>query len=550
MGIGANLAGPSIALSFLWCGIACCFTSLSYAEFAARVPLAGSAYTFTYVSFGELCGWLVGWNLTLGYAVSAAVVARSWAEYMVGFFQGIVDLTWWTHAPIGESYTCCPLAMLIIGLCTVVLITGAKESARFNTAMTILNLSVLGFVLLAGLGSGTVHTENLTPVFPHGITGMARGAGLVFFAYLGFDMVSCLSEEVQRPERNMPIGIIGSLLVSMSIYVFVSIVVVGMAPVALLGEEIPIVNALLANGCCSHTDQLLFSSNSEERDCLDYSCSPLVHPVLYFGSRVVSFGAIFGLTTATFACLMGQPRIFYSMAQDGLLFKIYARVHPKTGVPTAGTILTGLFTALIACLIDLESLANAISLGTLQVFTFVNAGVIILRMRPEPAADTCSDDHSATSADFETSPLVYDPRAASMARSLGLVKLSSRDIQTSIRTTFTSPSVHENGTKPQWLTLLFTVSCILASAVYSFSWIIGTICVLGSMGAAILLFRLPQSPPPDTFACPFVPVVPMMGILCNCYMMGSMPVRLERSQLLLSTSIQLTASLLFPSFYR
>jgi amino acid transporter len=416
--------------------------------------------------------------------------------------------------------------MLIIGLCTVVLITGAKESARFNTAMTILNLSVLGFVLLAGLGSGTVHTENLTPVFPHGITGMARGAGLVFFAYLGFDMVACLSEEVQRPERNMPIGIIGSLIVSMSIYVFVSIVVVGMAPVALLGEEIPIINALLANGCCSHTDQLLFSANSEERDCLDYSCSPLIHPVLYYGSRVVSFGAIFGLTTATFACLMGQPRIFYSMAQDGLLFKIYARVHPKTGVPTAGTLLTGLFTALIACLIDLESLANAISLGTLQVFTFVNAGVIILRMRPPPAADICSDDHSAASADFETSPLVYDPRAALMARSLGLVKLSSRDIQNSIRTTFRSSNVHENGTKPQWLTLLFTVSCVLASTVYSFSWIIGALCVFGSMGAAVFLFRLPQSPPPDTFACPFVPFVPIMGILCNCYMMGSMPVRL------------------------
>ena len=206
VGIGAKLAGPSIGLSFFLCGVACCFTSLSYAEFAARVPLAGSAYTFTYVSFGELCGWLVGWNLTLGYGVSAAVVARSWAEYLAGFVAGFFvsdesALTWLTHAPVplfGEDYTCCPLSMVIIGLCTMVLVTGAKESTRFNTAMTLLNLAVLGFVLFAGVGSGTVHGDNLTPVFPHGLSGMARGAGLVFFSYLGFDMVACLSEEVKR----------------------------------------------------------------------------------------------------------------------------------------------------------------------------------------------------------------------------------------------------------------------------------------------------------------------------------------------------------------
>jgi APA family basic amino acid/polyamine antiporter len=374
VGIGAKLAGPSIALSFLLCGTACCFTSLAYAEFAARVPLAGSAYTFTYVSFGELCGWLVGWNLTLGYAVSAAVVARSWAEYLVGFLQGLaffdhVELApWLTRLPIGafEDYTCCPLSMLIIGFCTVVLVTGVKESTRFNTAMTILNLLVLGLVLLAGVGTGAVNADNLQPIFPNGMDGMARGAGLVFFAYLGFDMVACLSEEVQNPKRNMPIGIIGSLMVSMSIYVAVSVVVVGMAPVALLGEGVPIINALLANACCSHAEQLLEGATET---CLSYTCSPVLHQVLYSGSRLISFGAIFGLTTATFACLMGQPRIFYSMAQDGLLFKIYARVSPTTGVPTVGTIITGIFTALVACLFDLESLANAISLGTLQVFT-------------------------------------------------------------------------------------------------------------------------------------------------------------------------------------
>ncbi|KAG7340410.1 amino acid transporter [Nitzschia inconspicua] len=427
VGIGANLAGPGIALSFALCGVACIFTSLGYAEFAARVPLAGSAYTFTYVSFGELCGWLVGWNLTLGYAVSASVVARSWAAYLVGFVQGMLHATeinvgddgdqtitsmpkvskflhWSIHAPlpnlfstrddsaidnatITNSYECCPLAMLIIILCTLVLLTGAKESSRFNSAMTILNLSILGFVILVGTVSGTAfQVDNLTPVLPHGWQGVGRAAGLVFFSYLGFDMVSCLSEEVEHPERNMPIGIIGSLLTSMLIYCMVSIVVVGLAPVMLLGEDIPIVNALLANACCTHDEQVSAASLDDatlrQDACLNYACKPILHSMLYIVSRIVSFGAIFGLTTACFACLMGQPRIFFSMAQDGLLFKIYAKVNPKTGVPTMGTILTGVFTALVACFIDLESLANAISLGTLQVFTFVNAGVIILRMTP------------------------------------------------------------------------------------------------------------------------------------------------------------------------
>jgi hypothetical protein len=340
-------------------------------------------------------------------------------------------------------------------------------------------------------------------------------------------MVACLSEEVKHPERNMPIGIIGSLLVSMSIYVSVSIVVVGMVPIALLGEDVPIINALLANACCSHSDQL---ANNAAEQCLSYACTPLQHSVLYVGSHMVSFGAIFGLTTATFACLMGQPRIFYSMAQDGLLFKIYARVHPQTGVPTVGTILTGIMTAFIACLIDLESLANAISLGTLQVFTFVNAGVIILRMRP-PAIDE-EELMDSSSMELEASPLVRDAQAAKVARSLGLVKQSSRQIRDSIRLSITSTissppqSVHENGSKPHLLTLGFTLCSILASAGITHGWhrtFVG-ICIFLGIGCAFLLSRLPRAPPPDTFTCPMVPLVPLMGIACNSYMMGSMPV--------------------------
>lgn len=627
VGIGAHLAGPGIAVSFLLCGLACCFTSLSYAEFAARVPLAGSAYTFTYVSFGELAGWLVGWNLTLGYAISASAVARSWAEYVVGFIEGLpwfveqkggeassssfatVLLRWSIHAPVPSwlggdgEYDCCPLAAIIIALCTLILVTGAKESSRFNTAMTLLNLSILGFVVLAGMGSGTIHSDNLLPFFPQGIPGVGRAAGLVFFSYLGFDMVSCLSEEVINPEKSMPIGIIGSLVTSMMVYCSVSLVVVGMAPISLLGTDIPIVNALLANACCTHDEQLLQDSGSNNNSinniCLTYGCNPVHHTILYVGSRIVSFGAIFGLTTATFACLMGQPRIFYSMAQDGLLFKIYGKVHPQTGIPTMGTIITGGITALIACLVSLESLANVISLGTLQVFTFVNAGVIILRMtpptlnhqqhRPEedekvPSSTIEMDIVTTTTAtmvehalgsgkvgflpgdvigagskikdsnhhcvDDERSPLLPDKGGGAI-----LINMSSREGRmvtgrhqgdvssftegvTTTRTSATTTAaigLEKNGSRPHWFTFGFTLCAILVSVSLSFmeepsssssrAVIILIVSLLGTMmlWCTIMLLRLEQTSPPSTFNCPWVPIVPLMGIVCNSYMMGSMP---------------------------
>jgi basic amino acid/polyamine antiporter, APA family len=659
VGIGADLAGPSIALSFFLCGMACCCTSLSYAEFAARVPLAGSAYTFTYVSFGELCAWLVGWNLTLGYAISAAVVARSWAEYLVGFLQGLpffkehhdredgsssggssminlqvltklaISLPFFKNDDDDEEYTCCPLSMLIIGLCTVILVTGVKESTRFNTAMTVLNLSILLFVLLAGIGTGSVQpSQNLLPFFPHGMAGMARGAGLVFFSYLGFDMVACLSEECINPERNMPIGIVGSLAVSMTIYVSVSLVVVGMAPVHLLGHDTPIVNVLLANACCTPAQQqlqLLPSDTEDSFSCLSYAdcgttTTPLLHPILYVGSRLVSFGAIFGLTTATFACLMGQPRINFAAAKDGLLFPIFAKVHPKTGVPTIGTIITGVLTALAACFIDLESLANAISLGTLQVFSFVNAGVILLRLRGStttsnnnnkttsiekesdeekeestyPAAiqstpgnishDVLLDESTplmTVAQQLQSSPfsapllMLREPKAIATARSLGLINKSSREIRQlvvqqeqqqdsyrNVKTSTTTDGTLYNTTPPATSSTTTTTNtttttiptmrneeqspnknnqhAIIGVVVFTLSsigvalglsndgqlWIVLSCACLTGISAVVIYHQdFASALPPRTFQCPFVPTIPLLGILCNSYMMGSMPLQ-------------------------
>lgn len=340
---------------------------------------------------------------------------------------------------------------------------------------------------------------------------------------------------MEDPARNMPIGIIGSLAVSMSIYFAIAFVVVGMAPISLLGEEIPIVNALLANACCSHSEQLMDDATEA---CLSYQCQPVLHSMFYIGSRIVSFGAIFGLTTATFTCLMGQPRIFYSMAKDGLLFRIYGQINPKTGVPTIGTIITGVFTAAVACLIDLESLANAISLGTLMVFTFVDAGVILLRLQP-------SSSDSVAPVEPHPPP-VADSGAAAVARTLGLVDQTSEQIRSSLRHSArsnpTDTAVDNIDAKLVWLIVIFTASALLASATVSRDfpgWVtMAFILFLGCTTVALL--SLPKFPPPGTFACPMVPTVPLLGIVCNSYMMGSMP-----SKPWLLVSVWLTLGLLF-----
>ena len=237
------------------CGGACILTSLAYAEFASRINAAGSAFTYVYVAFGEFLAWIVGWLLILGYGFTASVCARAWGDYTGDFIQKTVSkrLVWLEYIsefPLfgeGVDYTCSPLSMAIIALSTWVLLKGAKDSSLFNNIMTVTNISLLLLVIVAGLSSGSVNVDNLEPFSPKGLPGVLQGAGLVFFAFIGFDMVASLSEEVIQPERNMPIGIVGSLVASTIIYVSVSLAVVGMAPFRFLGQVVPIVNALLVN---------------------------------------------------------------------------------------------------------------------------------------------------------------------------------------------------------------------------------------------------------------------------------------------------------------
>lgn len=517
VGIGATLVGPAISLSFLSCGVACILTSLAYAEFAARIPVAGSAFTYTYVAFGEILAWCVAWFLILGYGFTASVVARAWADYCGDLLIKVlhmpsIDLpTLWlerlTEWHIGD-YSFSLLSMFIIGLNTWILLRGVQDSANFNNAITIMNIAVLVLVIAVGLGSGSIEMDNLIPFVPHHASSVLQGAGLVFFAFIGFDMVASLSEEVVHPERNMPIGIVGSLIATTCIYVSVSLAVVGMAPVSLLGETVPIINSLLVNAYCSHEEQLMMDNAATM--CLGKA--DLQKPALLVISSIVEYGAIFGLMVSCFTSLMGQPRIFYRMAQDGLWFPVFAEVDPVSQVPRFGIKITGVVTALLACFVPLDALANLISLGTLGVFTFVDAGVILLRVRTQAAAPEAHQQQLNT-ATHEGLAAESKQKAARHRH-------------------------HEESRRVALLLVVYIVALIFASVFFTrTSWtFLAVTCVAISVGVALLITITPKSwssneETPSSlqhehhqFFCPLVPGLPLAGIACNAFMMGSLPV--------------------------
>ena len=336
-----------------------------------------------------------------------------------------------------------------------------QESAKFNSLVTLLNIAVLLFVVVYG---GTeVDTTYWKPFMPAGIHGVMTGAGVVFFAYLGFDMVACLAEEVHDPQRTLPKGIIGSLLISIAIYVGVSLVVTGMAPIDVLGDEVPLVNAFA------------------------------FHDAPWAG-RIVSFGSIFGLTTAAFTCLMGQPRIFYQMAKDGLLPSLFSTLNRRTHVPVSSTILTGILVASIAFIFELDFLANVISCGTLQVFTFVNAGVLLLRMRPSV---------SATSVVGRVLLYVLSCFALSLSFAFDLPWIIQGAFAVSVLASFVF--IHRLG-KLRYAVLL-THGAITV-------WLMPCCRVCVSCAHSTLA---------TSFQCPLVPFVPCIGIFANVFMMASIP---------------------------
>ncbi|MHB8521428.1 MAG: amino acid permease [Limisphaerales bacterium] len=390
-------AGPALVLSFMMVAVACGFAALCYAEFASMVPVSGSAYTYAYATLGELIAWIIGWDLILEYAVGNVAVAISWSAYFQELLRGFsIHFPTWlgtdfrsavqaAHQVVQAQAAHVDLAslevnvlhdaqaladaprllglpvifnlpaFLIVALITWVLVVGIRETAGFNTTFVVLKLATIVFFLV--LGAKYVRPENWTPFAPNGFAGISSAAAIIFFAYIGFDAVSTAAEEARNPQRDMPIAIIASLVVCTFIYVAVAVVLTGLAKWDKLGTAEPLASVFSALG-------------------------------MNWVAAVISAGALMATTSVLIVFQLGQPRIFFSMARDGLLPPWAARVHPRYRTPHVTTILTGVFVAGFAAVTNINEMVELTNIGTLFAFILVAVGIIILRRtdpdRPRP----------------------------------------------------------------------------------------------------------------------------------------------------------------------
>ncbi len=386
-GVGAHdKAGPALILSFAVSGLACVFAALCYAEFASMVPVAGSAYTYAYATLGELFAWIIGWDLVLEYAVGSATVAHGWSAHfqdLLGSFNIHIpkvlanapfDFNPLTgHFLITGTYFDLP-AILITAIITAILVKGIKESASFNAGMVIVKLTIVLFVIV--VGAFYIDPKNWQPFAPYGFTGisffghtlfgqtgasgaplgMLAGAAIIFFAYIGFDSVSTHAEEARRPNRDVPIGIIASLIICTVLYIAVSAILTGMVPSDKIDINAPVANAFAQQG-------------------------------LPWAQRLIDVGAITGITSVLLVMMLSQPRVLLAMARDGMVPpSVFGVVHPKFRTPWKSTIITGLFVGTMATFLPLRILAELTNIGTLLAFVIVCSAVLIMR-RTHPDAE-------------------------------------------------------------------------------------------------------------------------------------------------------------------
>ena len=361
----ANYAGPAIVLSAIGCALA----GLCYAEFASMIPISGSAYTYAYATLGEFIAWIIGWDLVLEYLFGASTVAVGWSGYVVSFLKdfNINIPAVFSQAPLSYSVTGgwhatgailnCP-AIFIVGLMTTLLVIGIRESTRVNNVIVIIKLIVI--VLFVGVGVFFIKLANWSPFLPDntgqfgsfGWSGVVRGAGVIFFAYIGFDAVSTAAQEARNPQRDMPIGILGSLAICTIIFILMTGVLTGIMKYTNLSVPDPIAVAVNAAG-----------------------------PGIAWLRPFIKLGAIAGLSSVVLVLLMAQPRVFFSMARDGLLPAAFARVHPRFKTPYIPTILTGCVAVMVSGIFPINILGELVSIGTLLAFVIVCIGVLVLRYR-------------------------------------------------------------------------------------------------------------------------------------------------------------------------
>ncbi len=370
----ANQAGPAITLSYVLAGLACGFAALCYAEFASMIPIAGSAYAYAYATLGEIIAWTIGWDLILEYAVGSMTVSIGWSGYMqrllAGF--GLYLPAWMSGAPgtMPGAVVNLPAVFIVLAI-TALLVVGIRESARFNATMVGIKLVAVLFFIVAGFKF--VKPENWSPFAPYGWSGIMGAGAVVFFAYIGFDAVSTTAEEAKNPKRDLPIGIIASLVICTLLYIVVAGILSGIVPVTQFRTNVaglpgtPIVSA------------------AESTAFLNAPVAYALHVINQdWAAGLISFGAAAGITSVLLVMLMGQPRIFFSMSRDRLLPQGVSKVHPRFGTPYITTIITGVVVAVFAAVIPIEIVGEMTSIGTLFAFVVVCSAVIMLRIkRPE-----------------------------------------------------------------------------------------------------------------------------------------------------------------------
>lgn len=343
VGTASSYSGPAVIVSFIIASITCLFTALSYAEFSSSIPISGSAYSYAFVALGEFIAFLIGWNLILEYLVGNMVVAISWSGYFKALLSNFgINLYFIKNFDF--------FAFSISLFVSFIILLGIKETARFNNILVIIKILILLFFVIIGLPF--VNFNNFQPFAPYGISGILTGSALIFFAYIGFDAVSTTAEEVKNPKRDLPIGIIGSLLISTILYIAVSFVLLGISYYKHLNVADPLSKALN-----------------------DIN--------LKWASSILAIGALISTTTVLLTFQAGQPRIFYSMARDGLLPKFFAYTHPKFKTPYISIILCGLIVAIFSAFVDINTVAELTNIGTLFAFLVVNAGSIYIRLKKE-----------------------------------------------------------------------------------------------------------------------------------------------------------------------
>jgi APA family basic amino acid/polyamine antiporter len=366
----AEHAGPALPLSFIFAGIGCTLAALCYAEFAAMIPVSGSAYSYSYATLGEGIAWFIGWNLVLEYLFAVATVSVGWSGYAVSFLNhfGVHIPTALSHAPLDEGPNGLGAtgaiinvpAMLIVAIIATICYIGIKQSSWFNAVIVSIKLTVIVLFVLFGLSY--VNSANLHPFIPantgefghYGWSGIGAAAGVIFFAYIGFDAISTAAQETKNPQRDMPIGILASLIICTILYVVVAAVLTGMVHYTELNVPAPVALAL------------------EKYQALNW-----LRPW-------VEGGALAGMTSVMLVMTLAQARIFFAMARDGLLPPFFSRVHPRFKTPSTGTVITGIFAAIIGGLLPVGLLGHIVSIGTLAAFVTVCIGVLVLRRtRPE-----------------------------------------------------------------------------------------------------------------------------------------------------------------------